>query len=133
MNFLDANVVLRYVTGDDARKMQRCEALFLRVEQGRETLYTNVLVIAEVIWVLGAQYRHPRPKVIDGIRRLLNTRHILVEDRESLLLALQLFEQHPIDFIDAYNAALMQARGIETIYSYDQDFDRISGLQRLEP
>lgn len=39
----------------------------------------------------------------------------------------------PIDFIDAYNAAVMQARGLQTIYSYDTDFDRLSGIRRLEP
>ena len=91
------------------------------------------MVIAEVVWVLSAKYRHPKEKVVDGIRRLLNTRNILVEERALLLLAVQLFEQYPMDFIDAYNGATMQARGLDTIYSYDTDFDALQGIRRLEP
>jgi predicted nucleic acid-binding protein len=48
-------------------------------------------------------------------------------------MALQLFERHPIDFIDAYHGALMLARGLTTVYSYDTDFDRLQGLKRVEP
>lgn len=133
MKFLDTNVILRHLTGEDARQAARCEALFERADRGREVLYTTVLVIAEIIWVLGARHGHPKARIVDGIRRMLNTRNIVIEDREALLLALQLFEQHPIDFIDAYNGAVMQARGLEVIYSYDKDFDLIPGIQRLEP
>lgn len=34
---------------------------------------------------------------------------------------------------DAYHAALIENRGEQELYSYDADFDRISGLHRLEP
>jgi predicted nucleic acid-binding protein len=133
VNFLDANVILRHLTGDEPRAAQRCAQLFERAERGREVLYTTAMVVAEVIWVLSGRYHHPKANIVDGVRRLLNTPHLLVEEREVLLLAIQLFEQHPIDFIDAYNGAVMQARGLETVHSYDEDFDRIPGVRRLEP
>ena len=133
MTFLDANVILRHLTGDDARKAQRCARLFEQAERGRQTLYTTAMVVAEVIWVLGGRYHHPKANIVDGVRRLLNTPNLLVEEREVLLLAVQLFEQHPIDFIDAYNGAVMQARGLEAIYSYDKDFNVIPGIRRIEP
>lgn len=133
MKFLDSNVILRYLTGDDARKAQRCQALFERAERGQEALYTTALAIAEVIWVLASRYRHPKAEVVEGIRRLLNTRNMLVEEPEVLLQALYLFERHPIDFIDAYHGAVLQTRGLAEVYSYDSDFDRLPGLARVEP
>ena len=133
MKFLDTNVLLRYLTSDDARKARRCEALFERTERGQESLYTTVLAVADVVWVLMSKYRHPKASVVEGVRRLLNTRHLPTDEPEVLLMALQLFERHPIDFIDAYHGALMLARGLTTVYSYDTDFDRLSGLHRVEP
>ena len=131
MTFLDTNVVLRYLTGDQPGKAQRCAALLER--PGREPLYTTALVVAEVIWLLVGRYEFPKARVVEAIRRLLNTPRIMLEEREVMLMAVQLFEQHPIDFIDAYHGALMRARGIGTLYSYDEDFDRIPHLKRLEP
>ena len=100
---------------------------------GHDPLYTTVLVVAEVVWLLAGRYRYPKARVVDAIRRLLNTPHIALEEREVMLLAVQWFEQYSIDFIDAYHGALMRARGIGAIYSYDTDFDLIPGIRRLEP
>lgn len=107
--------------------------LFERPGRVRGPLYTTALVVAEVVWVLVGRYGYPKTRVADAVRRLLNTPHIVLEDREVVLLAVQWFEQHPIDFIDAYHGALMRARGIGAIYSYDTDFELIPGIQRIEP
>ena len=133
MKFLDTNILLRYLTGDDARKARACEALFERTERGQEALYTTVLVMAEVVWILMGKYRHSKASVVEAVRRLLNTRHLHTDEPDVLLMALQLFERHPIDFIDAYHGAIMLARGLTMVYSYDADFDRLPGIQRVEP
>ena len=44
-----------------------------------------------------------------------------------------LYCEQGISFADAYNAAYMEARGLNEVYSYDTDFDRIEGIARLEP
>ena len=38
-----------------------------------------------------------------------------------------------VDFVDAYNAATMERRGLGQIYSYDADFDKLEGIARQEP
>jgi len=37
-----------------------------------------------------------------------------------------------LDFIDAYHAALIENQQSE-LFSYDTDFDQVSGLKRIEP
>lgn len=36
-----------------------------------------------------------------------------------------------LSFVDALTVAFMQGRGIRRIYSFDADFDRVAGIERL--
>lgn len=133
MRFLDANVVIRYLIGDKPAQATQCERVFERVRRGHETLLAHVLVVAEVIWVLTGTYRLTKEEVVDALVQLLTMDGLRLDDKEGVLSALGLFRAKPIDFIDAYHAVWMQARGLDTIYSYDTDFDAIPGLTRREP
>lgn len=128
MKFLDANIILRYVTNDLPADSLKCEQLLTK-----EKLFTNTLVIAEVLWVLFSAYKFPKQKVIDAIQRILNSPNIHLDDKELILSALDIFETHNIDFIDAYNAALMNHKGINIIYSYDKHYDLIPKIKRAQP
>ena len=128
MKFLDANIILRYVTNDKPADSLKCERILKQ-----ETLFTNALVIAEVLWVLFSAYKFPKQKVIDAIQRILNSSNIYLDDKELILSALDIFEANNIDFIDAYNTAFMSRKGADIIYSYDRHYDLISKIKRIEP
>ncbi len=133
MKFLDANIILRYLTLDSALKARKCEILFQRVASGREALFTSTLVIAEVVWVLEKAYKLPKTEITGLIQRILNTPHIECDEKDVLMAAAGLYSLKNIDFIDVYNAIVMEARKIEAVYSYDTHFDRIPSLKRIEP
>lgn len=133
MTLLDTNIFIRFAIPDDPGRATRCAKLFDSVVAGREQAVVTPMAIAEVAWVLLGAYRLSKPHVIEALRRILNTGKFEIIDREILLRGLDLFENHPIDFIDAYHAAFMEAHGIQTITSYDSDFDQISGVTRREP
>lgn len=130
--FVDANVFLRYLLVDDQEKAERCRLLFERTVAGEETLFATPLVMAEVVWVL-ERYRWERGKIARNLALLLNTSHLGFEEREVLVRAVSRYAEQAIDFIDAYHAALLEERGERRLYSYDEDFDRIPGLERAEP
>ncbi len=133
MTFLETTILVRYLTGDDPQKSHRCERLFKKTESGEETLYITHLVIAETIWVLLSWYKFPKSNVVDGVRRILNTPHVVCDEAPLLLATLDLFESKSISFIDAYHATFLPARNITSFYSYDTDFDQISTITRHEP
>jgi len=133
MIFLDTNIILRYLTCDDPAKAKRCEDLLKKTVSGKEPLYTTALVIAEVVWTLEKAYKVPKKDVITYVQKILNTPNIEFDDKDTLLSAIGLYDLKKIDFIDAYNAAAMETQDIDTIYSYDADFDLIPNLKRLEP
>ena len=133
VKFLDTNIVLRFLLADDVKKASACEALFLRMQSGREVAVASPLVIAEVVWVLEKFYKHPRGKIVSALVRILSLPGFDVDGKEILMTALGLYEIKNVDFIDAYHAVYATARGLSTIYSYDRDFDKLMGLQRVEP
>lgn len=133
MRFLDTNIILRYLTLDNPSKAQKCDILFQRVASGKEILFTSALVIAKVAWELEKSYKLPKTKISDLIQKILNTPHIECDEKDVLMAAAGLYQLKNIDFIDAYNAILMQDRKITAIYSYDTHFDNIPPLERIEP
>ena len=52
--FVDADVIVRLLTGDDPAKQDRATRLFERVEQGKVRLTTPVTTIADVVYVLSS-------------------------------------------------------------------------------
>ncbi len=131
--FLDANVVIYYLTGDE-RRFASCRALIGRLERGEESAETNDLVFAEVVWVLSAQRPKPsRASIRDALSDIIRMPGLALPDESLLLSALELYASTPIDYIDAYNAVVMRKRGLDRIYSYGADFERVAGVTRVEP
>lgn len=50
--FVDANVIIRFLTHDDPTKSPRCDRLFARINAQRETVEVSNIVIADVVRTL---------------------------------------------------------------------------------
>jgi predicted nucleic acid-binding protein len=79
MQFVDTNVFLRLLTGDDPAKAARCRQLFARAVAGRVHLRTSELVIAEIVWTLLSYYELPKGDVIEKVVQILNTPNLTVD------------------------------------------------------
>ncbi|MBI2872659.1 MAG: type II toxin-antitoxin system VapC family toxin [Chloroflexi bacterium] len=137
MKFLDTNVILRYLTKDDEAKAEACYQLFQRVKQGGEELFTCEAIVTEVVYVLSsprAPYRLSHEEVSARLLPILTLRGLKLPQKRVYLRALDLYASSPfLDFEDALAVAHMEQRGMAEIISYDSDFDRVTGLQRVEP
>ncbi len=131
--FVDANIFLRFLTNDDPKKADRCEELFKKAIAGEIYLYTNELVIAEIIWTLGSLYKFSKKEIASKLEILINTPNLEIRDKYILMEALILYQEKNIDFIDAFNGIFMKYNCIKEAYSYDKDLDRIRAIRRLEP
>jgi len=131
--FVDTNVFLRVLTGDDPVKAARCRKLFEQAVAGTISLETSDLVVAEIVWTLLSYYELPKRSVIEKVGQILNTPNLAVTNHDVLAEALALWGRHGCDFIDAYNAALMHRDGLTELVSYDSDFDSLHFLRRREP
>jgi len=136
MQFVDTNIFLRHLTGDDPDKAQACFELFRKVQTGQVTLTTSEIVIAEVVYVLSSTqggYGLSPAEIRQRLYPLLSLRGLKLPHRRMYLRALDLYASHPIDFEDAVIAAHMERQKLSELYSYDRHFDRLPQLARLEP
>jgi len=133
--FIDTDVIVRFVTGDDPVKMQATTKLFSAVAAGQQSLLYPVTTIADALYVLTSKrlYRLDRPTAAMALLELLDLPHFRVTDRLVIRRALKIYAQTRLDFGDVMLIAAMEDADIPTPYSYDHDFDRFPWLMRQEP
>ncbi len=133
--FIDTDVIIRFLTGDDSEKQAAATALFEQVEQGLLTIQAPDTVIADAVYVLSSPrlYHLARSDVQQMLAALVRLPQFHVQNRLSVLQALDLYASTRLDFGDALIIASMQQQGSQVLYSYDADFDRIEGITRREP
>jgi predicted nucleic acid-binding protein len=135
LRFLDTNIFLRHLTNDDPDKGQACLNLIRSIEQGKVVAWTSELVIAELVFVLSNKktYGLSRERVRDVLLPLINLPGLKIPHKRLYGRVFELYTSRPIDYVDAYHAALMEGRGELELYSYDTDFDQLPGIRRFEP
>jgi len=132
--FVDTNVFLRFLTNDDPVKAKRAETLFRDAVRGKIALTTSLLAIAEIVWTLESFYKLEKQDIASKVEKILNTPNLECAEAPLILTALDLYVHHNIDFIDAYHAVQMKARGLTRILTYDRKhFARVPWLEVVEP
>jgi uncharacterized protein len=132
--FVDANVFVRHLTGDDPDKARRSLELFQRARAGEISLVTSESVVAEVVFVLSrSTYRTPRADVAASFRPVLTNPGLRLDHKESIIAALDLWRGTSLDFEDCLSIEHVRRDALTGIYSYDRGFDRVPGIRRLEP
>jgi uncharacterized protein len=131
--FVDANVFLRFLTGDPATMADQARTLFEAVERGEIEPFVDEIVVAETVWVLQSFYGYPPMEISRVLQELLNHAGFVAKDKPGLLEALSLFAGRNIDFVDAVVAVHMRSQGVFEIFSFDHHFDRLPGIIRRSP
>ena len=133
--YVDTDVIIRLLTGDDLNKQAAAAHLFEQVEAGVLTVAAPDTVIADAVFVLSSPrlYRRPRAEVAALLIALVRLPHFHVQHRRNVLRALELYGATNLDFGDVMIAAAMEETQSPFVYSYDADFDRLSGIERREP
>lgn len=133
--FVDTDVIIRLLTGDDVDKQQAAAELFAAVEQRRLRLQAPVTVIADAVYVLSSPrlYAVPRTDIRDILQTIIRLPGFMLDPKPALLRALEIYADSRLDFGDAFILASMEHAAIDTLYSFDRDFDGFHAVQRLEP
>ena len=133
--FVDTNIFLRHLLNDDPQRSLACFRLIQAIEQGHAAAWTTPLVIAEVVFVLSNKktYGKSREFLRDHLLPLINLQGLKIEHKRLYERVFDLYMSHPISYIDAFHAALVEHEPIAELYSYDTDFDLVPSVQRIEP
>jgi predicted nucleic acid-binding protein len=136
MEFLDTNIIIRYVTQDNPDQASRAYHLLQQLDAGTRTLMTTEGVLIEVVQVLSSRvlYNLPRDEIKTHLSAIIPLRGLKLQHKRTYLRALDLYVLFPhLDFVDALNVAHMERTKISSIVTFDRDFDRVPGITRQEP
>ena len=129
MKSLDTNVLARFFVDDpdDAQAaLQRPAAVAALSERA----FVTVTVLLELEWVMRGFYRLPRTGIAQALRALAGIEHLVIEDRDAVLAALDGFEAG-LDFADALHVARSGRAG--AFSTFDKRLAQRAGTLTLSP
>jgi predicted nucleic acid-binding protein len=120
-----------YLVGGAHRHQLESQVLLERLSAAGERLVTDAEVLQEILHRYTAIDR--RDRIAPAFRVLLDVvEDVFPVEKADVLRAGEIVQNRaPFSARDAVHIAVMEQQGIQTILSFDADFDRWPGLKRI--
>ena len=126
MRAVDTNVLVRILTGDDARQCELAEAFV------KEGAWISVVVLAETVWTLSSKYGQNTADIGSAVAMLLSHDRLILQDPDVVASALEQFRARPSPgFADCLILALARKAGHLPLGTFDRTLAKLSGAQQL--
>lgn len=122
--YIDANYFLRFILKDNLIQWKIADNYFEKAKLEKVKLVFLTEVILEIEYVMRKVYKFERKLIFKYISTLLVINSFEIIDREVLKLALLVYLDKNIDFVDAILFYKSKNRQAEVL-SFDKDFDKI--------
>lgn len=117
---VDTNVLVRYLTQDDAVQARAVDILVAESIKSGVRLHIDDIVVCELIWVLRGAYRFNRGTIARAVERILDTALFSFENRDLLRNALAQYRDGDGDFADYVIGARNLRAGCELTATFDR-------------
>jgi predicted nucleic-acid-binding protein len=117
---LDTNVLVRYLTQDDAAQSRKAAAIIDDATTGSERCVIAPVVLCELLWVLRDAYDIPKDQLVEVLDRILDTRQFDVVDRARVREAVEAYRTGRADFADYLIGAVNMAAGCTETVTFDR-------------
>ncbi len=128
---LDANVLVRYFSQDDAVQSRRALALFKSRLTRESPGHVNLVTLVETVWVLRRLYGADRAEVAHVVGSLLAAPNVVVERKPLVRKSLQDYEASECDFSDCLIAQLNAEAGCAMTLTFDRAAAKQHGYELL--
>jgi len=115
---VDTNVIVRYLTADDAAQFAKARSLI-----ENEDLYVCTTVLLETEWVLRRVYGYRPAGLLEALLAVAGLPRVTLEDPTLAAQALE-WMSGGMDFADALHLA--KAAGCEAFVSFDRPLARLA-------
>jgi|SRR5580704_7462178 predicted nucleic-acid-binding protein len=116
---LDTNILVRYLTHDDAAQTVVVMKIMASLSSDSPG-YVSLVVLIELIWVLEAFYHFKKKEVEDVVESLLRGREIVLERPDLVEQAVRKFKVGNADLADCVIERLGHAAGSEYTLTFDR-------------
>jgi predicted nucleic-acid-binding protein len=117
---LDTNVLVRYLTHDDAKQFQEASALLVGLEKKHQSALLSTIVLCETVWVLARAYKIERRRIIELLDKLLSTSLFVIDNKDAVREALDLYRTGKGDFADYLIGIHSRNLGSVTVATFDE-------------
>jgi predicted nucleic-acid-binding protein len=131
MTGLDTNVLIRYLTQDDAAQARIATTTIEGASSRNERLRLAAVTLCELVWVLESSYEMPRADVADALDQMLRAAEIEIEHRDHVRRAAVVYRETSVDFADALVGSVNQGAGCDLTLTFDKGLRRLSSFKVL--
>jgi predicted nucleic acid-binding protein len=131
--FFDTNILLRHFLQDHPDHSPRATAYIQRIETNELQVVLSDIVVFETVFLLERRYHQPRAKVQELVQGFLDLSSVILPGKRRYRAVFDLYINRNLPFADAYHVVLMHQLKLTDIVTFDQEFDRVPGIKRLEP
>jgi predicted nucleic-acid-binding protein len=117
---LDTNIVVRYLTHDDAAQTATAVRIIDSLSHDSPG-FVSLIVIAELVWVLEASYRLKKGEIERVLDTLLRSKELVIERAELVWQALRKFGASRADFADCLIERCGHAAECQYTATFDQN------------
>lgn len=116
---LDTNVLVRYITQDDAKQAARATQLIDSLSDESQG-FVSLTVLVELSWVLERSYKVKKDQLFVILETVIRTRELVVEDSEVAHRALRRYWSSVSGFADALIVEQAREYGCGSIMTFDK-------------
>ncbi|MEM2928077.1 MAG: type II toxin-antitoxin system VapC family toxin [Nitrososphaerota archaeon] len=138
MRFLDANIFIyayykpkRQLSQKEKQMKDYAKKIVNDISQGKEEVVTTVVHLSEIVNILKHSISPEQlTNIILGLFMLKNVKIYSVSEK-AYFAATELGADLKLDPNDALAIDFMHLNNLKEIYSFDEDFDKVKGIERL--
>ncbi len=126
---LDTNILVRFITQDHPAQSAAATRLIDSLSSDVPG-YLSLIVITELIWVLQFSYGFDKHEIERVIERLLRSKELILENKDTISQALTKFRTSRADFADCLIERCGRSAGCQYVLTFDKNA-AASGMRLL--
>ena len=129
---LDTNVLVRYLTQDDAVQAALANHVIEETLSPEKQGFISAVVLVETVWVLESGYGCGRAEISSVLDRVLRAKPFIVEHADVAWQAARSFAAGKTDFADCMIERAGNANGCDHTLTFDRLAAKGAGMRLLE-
>ncbi len=126
---LDTNILIRYLTQDDAIQSGQATEIMERRLTAKNPGFISIVAMVETVWVLDRGYGLTRREIAAAVERLLQVEVLTIENEQQVFTAMVALKQGRGSFADALITELSTHAGCTHTLTFDQKAARLAEFE----
>ena len=126
---LDTNILVRYLTQDDAVQSRRATEILERRLTEDNPGFISIVAMVETVWVLDSAYGFSGARIAAAVERMLQADALVVESEPEVFTAMTTVKEGRGSFGDALIGALGAKAKCSCTLTFDEKALRLAGFE----